>query len=71
MLIGAYLFISSVPQLISDAYWLIELSNKGNELSPANKIDLSVAALNLLIGYLLFTNYDVVANYFNRKKENS
>jgi amino acid transporter len=69
MIIGGMMFIRSLPSMVSKSFWLIREDNLGNEISFNDKVTMSVQALNLLIGYLLFTNYDVVANYFDRKKD--
>lgn len=71
LIIGGVLFVSNLPNLISQSFWLIREDNLGNEISAKDKVMLSVQVLNLLIGYLLFTNYDVVANYFDRKEGKS
>ena len=71
LIIGGVMFVSSFPKLISQAYWLLREDNIGNEISLDSKVSVSVQVLNLLVGYLLFTNYDVVANYFDRKENNS
>lgn len=65
------MFLRTLPYLISHLYWLLREDNLGNEIPFNDKVTLGAQVLNLLIGYLLFINNDVVANYFDRKKDNS
>ena len=67
--IGGLLFIRSMPNLLSNIFWTFKGEVAGREFNEVDKVALGINALNVLLGYLLFTNYDVVAKRLKRKNE--
>jgi hypothetical protein len=61
-IIGGLMIVRTVPALLSQLYWAFKGEIAGQEFIEEDKFNLTVSALNLLIGYLLFTNYNVVAS---------
>jgi len=68
-IIGGLLLIRSVPGLLSQIFWSFKGEVVGLEFNPRDKFNIVVSGLNVLFGYLLFTNSDRVARLLNKKKE--
>jgi len=68
-IIGGLLIIKSVPLLLNQLFGSFKGEIIGQEFSARDKFNLGVSVLNLLLGYLLFTNYDTIARRLNKKKE--
>jgi hypothetical protein len=66
---GGLLLIRSIPGLLSQIFWSLKGEVIGQEFSPRDKFNIVVSGLNVLLGYLLFTNSDRVARLLDRKKE--
>jgi hypothetical protein len=66
---GGLLLIRSIPGLLSQIFWLFKGEVIGQEFSPRDKFNIVVSGLNVLLGYLLFTNSDKVARLLDRNKE--
>ena len=66
-IMGGLLFIRTLPGLLSNVFWAFKGEVAGVEFAERDKVNLGVNALNVLVGYLLFTNYDVVAKKLKRK----
>jgi hypothetical protein len=69
LVIGGLLFIRNVPGLLSNTYWVFKGDNAGMKFPDKDKVNLGISALNVILGYLLFTNYDVVARRIKGKRE--
>jgi hypothetical protein len=67
--IGGLLMIKSVPGLLSQIFWSFKGEIIGQEFTARDKFNLGVSGLNVLLGFLLFTNFDIVARRLNKKKE--
>ena len=67
--IGGLLFIKNIPGLLSNVFWAFKGEVAGLEFTEKDKFNLAVSGLNVLLGYLLFTNYDIVARRLNKKKD--
>jgi hypothetical protein len=67
--IGGLLFIRNVPGLLSNIFWAFRGEIAGLEFTEKDKVNLGVSALNVILGYLLFTNFDVVARRLKGKRE--
>jgi hypothetical protein len=67
--IGGLLFLRSIPGFLSGTFWAFKGDIAGLEFSEKDKFDLVVSGLNVMFGYLLFTNYDWVAKRLNGKRE--
>ena len=59
--IGGLLIIENIPGLLSQTFWAFRGEVVGFEFTAKDKFNLGVSGLNVLLGYLLFTNYDAVA----------
>jgi hypothetical protein len=68
-IIGGLLFIKNVPSLLSNAFWAVKGEIIGLEFTVKDKVNLGISGLNVLIGYLLFANYDIVARRLKAKKD--
>jgi hypothetical protein len=66
--IGGLLFIRSVPGLLSNIFWAFRGEIAGLEFTEKDKVNLGVSALNVILGYLLFTNYELVAKRLKGNK---
>ena len=67
-IIGGLLVIDSIPQFLSQAYWFVRGNNSEQGFNSSDSYDLSVSGLNILLGYLLVTNYAFVSRIINVKK---
>ena len=67
-IIGGLLFIQHVPGLLSNIFWAFKGDIVGMEFNEKDKIALGVNGLNVLLGCLLFTNYDIIARRLKVKK---
>jgi hypothetical protein len=67
--IGGLLFIKNIPGLLSNVFWAFKGEVAGLEFTEKDKFNLAVSGLNVLLGYLLFTNYEIVASRLNKKKD--
>lgn len=67
--IGGLLIIKSVPGLLSQIFWSFKGEVIGQEFTAKDRFNLGVSGLNVLLGILLFTNYNIVARQFNKKKD--
>lgn len=66
---GGLLLIRSIPGLLSQIFWSFKGEVIGQEFNPRDKFNIVVSGLNVLFGYLLFTNSDRVARLLDKKKE--
>ncbi|MBZ0246196.1 MAG: hypothetical protein K8H85_09640 [Cyclobacteriaceae bacterium] len=67
-IIGGLLVINNIPEFLSNAYWAFKGNISGDEFISSNRIKLTVSGLNILLGYLLATNYAFVSSIINEKK---
>jgi hypothetical protein len=65
---GGLLMIKSVPGFLSHIFWSFKGEVIGQEFTARDKFNIVVSGLNILFGYLLFTNSDAVARLLNQKK---
>jgi hypothetical protein len=70
ILIGGLVFVRNVPGLLSNIFWAFKGGIIGVEFTAKDKVNLGISGLNVLVGYLLFTNYDVVTRFLKKKKVN-
>jgi hypothetical protein len=68
-IIGGLIFINNLPVLLSKSFWAFQGEIEGREFILEDKINLGKNVLNVVIGYLLFTNFDLVAKRMMRKKD--
>jgi hypothetical protein len=67
--IGGLLIIDSIPQFLNHAYWFVSANSSEQEFSSSDRYYLVVSGLNILLGYLLVTNYAFVSKIINVKKD--
>jgi hypothetical protein len=65
--IGGLLLIRSIPDLLSRVFWAFKGELVGTEFNERDKFNFAVSVLNVLGGYLLMTNYDLVSKFFKDK----
>ena len=65
---GGLVMINFIPKFLSHAYWAFKGSIAGREFDHGDQFNLAVSGLNVLLGYLLMTNYQFVADRFKSKK---
>jgi len=66
-IIGGLLMIKHIPAVLSQIYWAFKGDIVGQEFTPKDKISLTISIINVIVGYLLFANYQVVAKKLSRK----
>ncbi len=68
-LIGGFLIIDYLPSFLQYSYQAFKSKVQNSEYlnTPVNSFHWIVSGINLLLGYLLITNYKVIANYFTKK----
>ena len=75
ILIGGHLIIQEIPIFLSHVYFVFKssaqpdfMSDFGNDYTnKASYFDWVVSGINLLIGYLLVTNFKKLSDFFNKK----
>lgn len=67
--IGGLLIIDSIPEFLSHAYWFVRGNNSEQEFNSSDRYDLAVSGLNILLGYLLVTNYAFISRIIKVKKD--
>jgi len=68
-IIGGLLLIDNIPIFLYHAFVAFKGEIIGMRYMSQDKYNWAVSLINLIIGYLLLTNYDYVARFFkNRKK---
>jgi hypothetical protein len=68
-IIGGLLILDNVPGFLSHALFAFKGMNAGTEYRMEDKFNWMVSAINLLIGYLLLTNYGFVADKMRNDSE--
>jgi hypothetical protein len=68
-IIGGLLFIENVPGLLSQVFWAFKGEVVGLDFKAKEKFDLGISGLNVLLGFLLVTNYDRLARRLNKISE--
>lgn len=68
-LIGGFLIINHFPNFLnySFQYFKIKMQNSDLGYVEVNYFNWIISVINILIGYLLITNYKVVATFFDEK----
>ncbi len=75
LFIGGILFIENIPIFLSNIFVAFKLSipksydniQQGNPLNIKNYIDLIISFLNLLIGYLIISNFKKIGKFIDGK----
>ncbi|MFN7486571.1 MAG: hypothetical protein ACK5Q9_08700 [Cyclobacteriaceae bacterium] len=67
--IGGLLIIDNIPQFLHHSYWFVRGNNSEQDFNSSDNYDLVVSGLNILLGYLLATNYAFVSRIINVKKD--
>lgn len=67
--IGGLLIIDSIPRFLIHAYSFVRRNSSDQEFNSSDSYDLVVSGLNILLGYLLVTNYAFVSRIINVKKD--
>lgn len=67
-IIGGFLIIDNIPTFLSHSLFAFKSDLIGFEYSIREKFNWAVCGLNLIIGFLLLTNYDFVAKLLKLKK---
>ena len=70
-IIGGLMIVRHIPILLSQIFWAFKGDIVGQEFTPKDKFNLGTSGLNVLLGYLLFTNYDVIAKRLKRKEDDA
>jgi hypothetical protein len=68
-IVGGFLFIDTIPGFLSHVLDAFKSSNTGIDFGLNNRFDWVVSGVNLIIGYLLMTNYNVVANLMKKASQ--
>lgn len=70
-IIGGLVFIDHLPNFIYQSIFAFEARQIGLKHDEMDKINWFTSGLNLLIGYLLLSNYDFVAKKLKTQKTNT
>ncbi|MFK5890708.1 MAG: hypothetical protein QM486_08265 [Flavobacteriaceae bacterium] len=68
-IIGGLLLIDNIPIFLYHAFFAFKSEIIGMRYMSQDKFNWVVSLMNLIIGYLLLTNYDYVARFFKSKKK--
>jgi hypothetical protein len=68
-IVGALLLLHHIPLFLSHTLFAFKGGVAGQPLNFKTKFDWTVSGLNILLGYLLLTNYAVVARLLQHKKQ--
>jgi|JI9StandDraft_2_1071091.scaffolds.fasta_scaffold106268_2 hypothetical protein len=68
-IIGGILILKNIPGFLSNTYWALKHEVAGVPSNSEDSFDWIINGLNLIFGYLLLTNYDLVAKRFRTKEE--
>ncbi len=68
-IIGGLMILNKTPAFLSHSLFAFKGDVIGLEYNSQDKFNWAVSGLNLIIGFLLLTNYDFVAKKLNTKKE--
>lgn len=68
-LIGGFLIINHFPNFLNYSFQIFKIELQNTELGygNVNYFNWIISAINILIGYLLITNYKAVAAFFDKK----
>lgn len=66
-IIGGFLILENTPGFLSHTYFALKWDVAGVEYTTQEKFDWGLSGLNLIIGFLLLTNYEWVARLFKTK----
>lgn len=68
-IIGGFLILENIPPFLSHTLFEFKADVAGYNLNGRDHFRWAVSALNVVIGYLLLTNYEWVARKLEAKKE--
>lgn len=68
-IIGGLLILQNIPAFLSHTLFAYKSGNMGMPYRAEDKFDWAVSAINLVVGYLLFTNYEFVAKIMKTKSQ--
>jgi len=63
-IIGGLLLLENIPYLIKFFLIVFQKTSAHKETGTHEKFNLVVSVINVILGYLLMTNYDIIANKF-------
>lgn len=67
-IIGGMLFLHNIPVFLSNILYAFKRVSIGILNEPKDNFNLVVSGINLVLGYLLLTNYSLVSRFFETKK---
>ena len=67
-IIGGLLFLDNIPAFLSHSLFAFKTDIIGLEYNSQDKFNWAISGLNLIIGFLLLTNYDFVAKMLKTGK---
>jgi membrane-anchored glycerophosphoryl diester phosphodiesterase (GDPDase) len=68
-IIGGLMIIRNIPWFLSNTYWAFKNDIAGIPNGSKDSFNWAVNGLNLIFGYVLITNYDLIVKRFKRKEE--
>jgi hypothetical protein len=68
-IIGGLLLINNIPTFLSHSFFAVKGEEIGTEYRMEDKLNWAISAINLIVGYLLLTNYNVVARILSEKTQ--
>lgn len=70
-IIGGFFFIENIPTFIANTIFIFKANINGNNQNLPNRIYWIISGGNVLVGYLLITNFDRVANLLKIPDQNA
>lgn len=67
-IIGGILLLNNVPEFLSDTFFWLKGRVVGERNNEETNFNWAVSGINVVVGYLLLTNYDIVARRLNINK---
>lgn len=68
-IIGGLMIIRNIPWFLSNTYWAFKNEIAGIPNGSKDSFNWAVNGLNLIVGYVLMTNYDLIAKRLKSKEE--
>jgi hypothetical protein len=71
LVIGGLILLDSIPSFLSQSYMAFKSDVTGQEIEIAYQIGWATEFVKIVIGYLLLTQYQWIANWFTRVNQSS
>jgi len=69
LIIGGILLIGNMPKFLSQTYFAFKTDIRGEEFDKNQQIYWATCGLNVVLGYLILTNFEKISNWFKDEEE--